>query len=333
MSSTQTILTTNVSEFFDLVTKEFIYRNKKYPLEAEMLFMKTTIPNNTGDRRLFVEADRERYSHVKEEGADVAKTEAGIGYEKYMYVKRFGVEIDVTYEFEHWNESPSVATFMKNVSENNMERYDLDLTHRLTFAAATTYVNMDGETIDITTGDSLALASAVHDLANSDTTYSNIVASAPRFSQGAFLLAQDLSTNEIYDNYGNPIVMDFNTVISSYDPSTCYDIMQILGSDADIDTSNSGVLNVNKRAFKHVKLFKLDSTATGAKDTTKSKYWMWAAIGTGDTSWQANVGIWEANRLAPINRDGRRDIWSIGSRMSYGICAVSAKGIVFSFAS
>ena len=333
MASSQTILNTTIPEFFDLADREFIYKNKLFPLTAETLFMKETIPNNTGDRRLYTEADIERYSHLKEEGEDVAKSEAGIGYEKYMYVRRFGVERDVTYEFEHWNENPSVAKFMQSVSNNNLERYDLDLTHRFTFANAVSYVDMDGETVDTTTGDGFALAYALHTLANSATTFNNIVTTAPRFSQGAFLLAQDLGTNETYDNYGNPIVMDFNTVITSFDSATCYDVMQILGSDADIDTDNSGVLNMNKRAFKHVKLFKLDSTATGARDDTKSKYWIWAAIGNGEeTSWQGRVGIWEANRLAPINRDGRRDIWSIGSRMSYGIVSVRPQGTVFSFA-
>ena len=333
MAGTSILSSASMDVLFDTTEREFSYLSDRYVLEAEQLFMKAIVPENTGTQEKIEEADRGRFAAEKGEGELVSKGEAGLGYDITISPTRFGIELDITYEYDHWNKEPQLASFLKETAEYCPERYDIDLTHRLTFGSATSYVNMDGTTVSTTVGDGLALFSASHTLKHSTTEYTNIVDGAPRLSTGGLTLARDLANTELFDNFGTPIKKMFNTLITSWDEATCVDARELLESNTNVDQNNPNVINVNLRTLRHVKLHNLDTTAVGAQDTTKSKYWFLAAIGGGKkSSWEAYVKVWEPNHLAPIEVDGHRDIKSVGSRMSYGIGVLSGKGIIACFA-
>jgi hypothetical protein len=109
------------------------------------------------------------------------------------------------------------------------------------------------------------------------------------------------------------------------------EVKKLLNSTADTSSNNSGVVNVYKGMFNHVILPRLATTATGAYDSTKAKQWHYAAVG----EWEAYFGTWEADNLKNPSvgnngEDVHNDDWTFGSRGTWGVVVVSAKGILTS---
>jgi len=117
------------------------------------------------------------------------------------------------------------------------------------------------------------------------------------FSTGALEAAQLLGVTNILSNFGERRVLNFNTIISGDDPNTCREIKKTMNSTADVDQNNSGVINTYMNTFEHVTLPYLSTTATGAIDSTKRRWWGIVAAGQGVRGWQAYYGIWEAPHL------------------------------------
>jgi len=64
-----------------------------------------------------------------------------------------------------------------------MSREDLNLSMFISFGTATSYTDMDGQTVDVSTGDSLAPFYSAHTLTGSTTTFRTILANNPAFSE------------------------------------------------------------------------------------------------------------------------------------------------------
>jgi len=320
--------------FDDLVdTTERIYAKgstKVADLDAvKSMFMVESVPNGTGDRKVYDEYDGETYARLKVEGGDAQKVQVIKGYNKTMYAKRVAAEIDITFEARTFGKNKEIISRLTSLSTFVPQRMALDGTHRFTFYTATSYVDMDGETVDITMGDSLALGSASHTLTGVSDTYSTIVPGNPQFSAGALEVAMLQANTQILSNFGEQRVLSFDTVVTGNDPATIKNVKQLLNSTADVDSSNSGVTNEYKGMFKHVILPRLATTATGAYDSTKAKYWFYIASG----ELEAHLGIWEeANLKTPSSTNNGEDVhnddWTFGTRGTYGYCIVSPKGFL-----
>lgn len=330
MSYTSLLNTATLSEFTDLVEKEFKMLQDKVVPQAQQLFITEDLSANSGDTRRYDEVDTETFASLKTEGDDASKVSAGVGYNKTMTAKRVATEIEITWEMRRYNKRPQVTAMLTNLGTFCPQRLELDLTHRLTFATSSTYVDKDGETVTVTGGDGNPVVYATHSLANSSTTWRNRVANDPILSQGALEAAEELADTNVLSNFGERRVMPFNVLITGTDPNTCRTAKQILQSTADIDAAQSGVLNYYAGAYRQVKLPYLATTATGAYDSTKKKWWGIASIGNGMNSWQAYLGIFEPNNMKAPEEDVHNDNWTYGSRMSYGICVLSGKGLIMS---
>ena len=129
------------------------------------------------------------------------------------------------------------------------------------------------KTVTTTVGDGNPLAYATHTLAFSSTTYSNRVSGDPTFSQGSYEAAKLLGATQIYSNFGEKRNMDFNVIFSGDDPTTVREIKQLLESMGDVDGQHSGIKNVYKNSARHVVLPNLATTAAGAYDSTKRRWW------------------------------------------------------------
>jgi len=75
----------------------------------------------------------------------------------------------------------------------------------------------------------------------------------------------------------------------------------------------------------------LATTAAGAYDSTKAKYWLLMAPG----QWEGHFSLFEApNMKKPMSMNGGEDIhnddWTFGVRLAYMIVVVSAKGCLLS---
>jgi len=289
------------------------------------LFKEVPIPANSGNTREFSEIDGQEYAKLKDEGDQAQRAAVQQGYSNTMTKKRIALDIGITYEMRSENKYPNVVARLTGLSRQVMNRMDLDMAHRITFATATTYVDMDGETVAIDVGDDLQLAYTAHTLRGSATTFRNRLAGNARLSKGALEAMERLCVEETYNQFGEKMVMPFDVLWTTDDPNTINTAREYLQSSADVEGAHSGIVNIYKSKYRHVVLPRVPTTAAGARDTDKRYYW-----GLASSQYStAYLGIWEAPRLkTPANlnagEDFATDDWNFGARGGYGIVTVSA---------
>lgn len=326
--------TISFSGMTDLIRKEWVTTQNMIKPVAKQLYITSPIAKGNGNTKRYDEVDTQTYAKIKKEAEAVSKASVGIGYNVTMTKKRIGMEIDITQEMRDENRYPEVGSLITSLTHFCPQRIELDATHRLTFGTATSYTDMDGETVSLTGGDSLAIFSATHSLKYSSLTWNNIVTGNPVFSRGGLEAAELIATTDILSNFGERRVITFNTIITGDDPTTVNSVKQFLGSTSDVDQNNSGVMNIYQNKYKHLVLPQLATTATGAVDSTKRKYWFLASLGMGMNGLQAYYGEWEAPNMKPTGgnmENPHTDVFSYGTRAGYGFVFVSGRGIIGSF--
>uniref|UniRef100_A0A6H1ZW60 Capsid protein n=1 Tax=viral metagenome TaxID=1070528 RepID=A0A6H1ZW60_9ZZZZ len=330
--------TVTLPEFSDLVMKQFSHQKEMVQPAAAQLFVQEDLTGWGSDSKRFDEVDIETFAKLKRQGENSQKAKAGIGYNKTMYAKRYAMEINVSWEYRRYSQqyATQVKADLVNLNHFVPQRFELNLSHVFSFATSTAYTDMDGESIDVSTGDALALAYSAHTLAHSASTYRNRVNGDPVMSQGALEAGESLFVTDILSNFGERRVLRANKVFTSDDPNTCRTLKQILNSTADIDAAHAGVENTYKGKYTHVELPYLATTATGARDATKKRWWgIIAAYGNPTNSLQAYYGVFEgANMKSPAagnnGEDFSNDDWKYGVRGSMGQCVLSGRGLVMS---
>lgn len=338
-----TLLSTySFDEIYDLIAKDFVGSVAKYPIDAAPIFIKKVIPNQTGNQRQFNEKDFTTFARTKPEAVAARKGTFGIGFHKQMNKKRIALELELTYEARTENRWDDVTEISQKLADTAPQRRNLDMTHlAITFAQGTSYVDMDGFTIDTTTGDGLSIANAAHKLAFSPTTYTNIITGAPAFSKNALILAETIAVNNTLDNFGIPGTMRWSHIWTANNPNNIELIQQFLKSISDNTQANANVENTYRNRYKMLVLSQLATDARGQRDVTKLNWWGLGAFDgqiAGDRL-QAYWGEWEAAHMKPAPTNGSnaedfsRDIWKYAVREGYGLCIVSARGILYSFVS
>ena len=295
------------------------------------IFNVSPIPNNTGNTREFSEIDLEEYADNKGESAQAARAKKQQGYSKIMTKKRVAKDIGISYEMRTENKAPEVVRRLTNLGKLATNRMDLDLAHRITFATATSYTDKNGDTVDVSLGDGLALASTAHTVRGSSTTYRNRLANNPRLSKGSLQGMRRLCVEETINQFGEKVARDFDVLWTTDDPEDIDTAAEILRSTAGLNALNSGVVNVDQARYKHAILPRVATTPAGAVDSTKQHYWGLAS--TSDS--QAHLGIWEEARMkSPAvgnnGEDFATDDWNFGTRAGYGIVIVSGAWFKFS---
>lgn len=320
--------TLTLPEFTNLVRIGWQDPANRIPRRARQLFRIDPVGDNNGTERLYGEFDTETFAKRKPEGSDTKKARVGTGYHKLAKLKRYGLEIDITLEMRRYNKYPEVQAQLTNLAGFGTNRQELDLTHRFTFAGATSYVNMDGETVDISVGNGLSLVNSAQTLANSSVTYSNRVSGDPVFSATALEAAQLLSVSSIYSNFGEKRVQAFQYLVTGDYPTVTNEVMRQLQATAQVSAPNAGVPNVFNALYTHIALPYLATTATGAADSAKKNYWFLVS-----NTWSAYLAEWEAENLVtptPGNNleDRHADVWTYGVRIGYDIAVVSGRGVI-----
>lgn len=332
-NQTSWLNTITLPEFNDLTKKQFIFHNENVkPAVAQLYNYEDLTSLNEASKR-YDELDIETFANTKKEGEDAKKSKAGVGYNKIMYAKRVAKEIDISWEMRRYGQEYKVKNNLYSLNNFVPNRVELDLTHRLSFATSSSYTDMDGETIDTTTGDGQVAAYSAHTLAFSSDTYRNRVTGDPAFSQSGLELAEELFVSNILSNFGERRVMMPDVIFSTDNPSTVNDIRKVLESTADVDSAHAGVTNVYAKKYRHVILPYLATTATGGRDSTKKRWW--GLIATGANGTQMYYGVFEVPNMktpAPGNNgeDMHNDNWTYGCRGSHGSVIVSARGMVMS---
>lgn len=330
--------TTTFSQFTDLVRRNWISEMQTLERRAKPLFITDYIGAEAGSSKRYNELDTSTFAQDKPEGTNNAKAKTGVGYQKDMIARSFSIQIDITIDMRIQNRYLEVQRAITSLVGFSDNRQELDLTHRFTFAGSTSYVDMNGQTVDLTTGDGFALVYTAHTLAFSSTTYSNNVASNPPFSESSYQSALGLAANQIYNNFGELRQKTMNKIFCHNDPATINSIKQLLQSSADVDAVQSGIVNTYKGTMDLVVLPYLATTAAGAYDSTKRRYWGIVAAGQGLDGWQGFVGDWKMPTLyMPSDSNNGMDInnlnWSYVNYAMWGIACPSPKGLVMSLVS
>lgn len=297
------------------------------------LFRVEGVPQNTGNTREYTEIDLENYAKAKPQGAQSERARVQQGYSKIATLKRISLDIGITYEMRTQNKYQEVVARLTNLGMLAAKRIELDLSHRITFGQATSYVDMDGNTVDITTGDGLSVFNAAHTVRGSAVTYRNTLAGNPAFSKTSLEGMEDLIVEETINQFGEKMAMPFDIIYSTDDPNTCNTIMTELRSTASTTVEvNAGVVNVNQAKYRHVKLPLVPTDAAGNVDSTKATYWGLAS----SMFTSGYLGMHEEPRLKTPPADGNNaeefstDDWNFGTRAGYFICIVSGNWIKFS---
>lgn len=296
------------------------------------LFIVDNIPQNSGNTREYTEIDLEEYAKYKGEDDQATRARVKQGYSKVITSYRVALDIGISYEMRTQNKYTEVMRRLTSLARTAVNRMELDLTHRLTFGTATSYTDMDGRTIDISVGNTLALFSTAHTLRGSSSTYRNRLANNPAISRGAIEGMELLCTENTLNQFGQKVVIPFDILWTTDDPNTVNTVMEYLRSVASPDATNSGVTNVYKAKYRHVILPRLNTDKDGSPDTTKRKYWGLAS----SLYSTAHLSVWEEPRMTtpPVNgnnaEDRQTDAWEFGVRAGYGICIVNGSWIKFS---
>lgn len=328
-------------EIYNLVEKYFAEFRDSYPLDAKPVFIYQSVPMQNGVIKRFDEKDFSTFAKTKPEGSPTKRAQYGIGYHKDVIMKTIGLEMALTEESIKFNKWDDVKTIGVELGKTVPNRINLDMTHfAVTFAQSSSYVDMDGFTIDETTGDGQPLASAGHTLAFSPLTYTNIVPGGPQFSKSALISAEIIARNNIVDNYGIPKSMKMSHIFSTGNPQIIESVQQFLRSISDNTQANPNVENTYQNRYKLLVLEQIDTDIFGRRDTTKSNWWGIGAF-EGDVKGKRFTAIyaeWEAPHMKPAPtadnnaNDFSRDIQKYGTRGRYNMCALNGLGIVYSFA-
>jgi len=290
------------------------------------IFKSISISANTGNTRSFSEIDLEKYARRKGQSAQAERASVQQGYTKTMTSYRVARDIGISYEDRTQNKYPEVTARLTSLGSMGPERLDLDLQHRITFCTATSYTDMDGETIDTEVGDEYQLAYTAHTLAGAaGTTFRNRLAGNAQLSKGSLENMEKLIVEETYNQFGQKMTMGFDILWTTDDTNTINMAKQLLKSSSDPTQNNSGVINVQQGSYRHVILPLVATDKDGAPDSDKRRYW--GLVSSSMSS--AYVGVWEEAHLktpAALNagEEFSTDDWNFGVRMGYGIVVVSA---------
>jgi len=283
-----------------------------------------------GTVKEYAEYDSETFADDMAEGSDASKARVGTGYKITVNMERFGKEIDITQVMRMRADVGKVISRLTALRHFIPQREELDLTHRLTFGTSTSYTNKNGRSVDVAMGDGFALFYSAHTLAHSSDTYRNRISGDPLFSAGGLNAALKLGSTNILSNFGEKRVMNFTHVWFGDDPDTEHEVMIVLKSTSDTTQNNSGVINPHMGRLLPLKLPYLATTATGAYDSTKAKWWGIVAAGQGEMGWQAYYCIAEPANMKPAYQDPHNDNWTYGARSSRFIGIVSGRGNIAS---
>jgi hypothetical protein len=292
------------------------------------IFRVDSIPDHKGNTKEYSEIDLEEYATIKGEGDQSARARVQQGYSKIGTLYRVSLDIGITYEMRHYNKYMEVVARLENLGKTVARRMELDLSHRITFATATSYTSKEGVTIDTTVGDTLAWASTAHTVRGSSSTFRNRLANNPLFSKGGLEGMEQMIIENSINQFGEKVTIPYDILWTTDDANTCNTVREYLKSTAGPDALNEGVVNVYQGKYRHVVLPLVPTTATGAVDSTKAKYW---GLCSSQNS-QAFLGVNEEPHMKEANGNVEfsTEDFNMGATGGYFIVIPGARSMAFS---
>lgn len=323
----QIINRANFSDFNDNLEVKWRKVYDQYPKRAGALYEERATDVDTGD---VSSLDSVSVAKKKREGQDFAFLSLTQNYRKTWQTYEVGGEIKITWNMRRYAKYDEINRRLSGMAESVARRMEMDKTHRFTFAASTSYTDLDGDSVATTVGDGLALASTAHTMPGTATTFRNLIANNPVLSKGGLEAGEKLFATQMIDTNGQLVFYEPDALIISNDPTTVNIAKQYLGSYADIDAAHEGVMNPYQGKYRLIILPFLATTAAGAYDSSKANYWFLANLSRKDAL--CYVGQ-SPILIPPTEYDGKEFEtmdWKYASFGSYALVISDARWIVMS---
>ena len=265
----------------------------------------------------------------KNEGDDFPYLTLTQNYRKTWTNQTIGGMEKITWEMRKYDKYDEISRAFRNLGVGAAKKLEKDLTHRLTYCTATSYTDNGGNAITTTTGDGLALASTVHTVPGSSTTYRSRVANNPVFSKGGLEAAERLLANMIDDNGELSPRTGTHIAVSQQSPNTVNTAMEYLKSVSDPTVSNSGVINVYNGKYQLIILPYLATTAsTDAANSSFETYWF--LLDLSEENKRGFLYVAEEPKLVPQDSDFETQDWKYATIAAYAIEWLDGKNLIFS---
>jgi len=318
----------NTQTFPDFVENAEIKWRKRFeefPKVATMLYDVEDVSVITGDESSF---DSFSMARKKEESQDFAMLNVAEGYRKAWNIYEVGGMTKISWKMRIGNKYREIDKSIAGLAVSAAKRMEIDLTHRFTFGFATSYTDVDGDTVDTTIGDTLALFSSVHTVTGSSSTFRNAIANNPPLSKSGLEMAEKLFATQMLDNNGETIFENPDSLITSNDPTVVNTALEYLHSVADVNSSNSGIYNPYGGKYRLIVLPYLSTTAAGVYDSTKANYWMLANLSSTDALLKI---LQRPTFIPPTENDGKEFEtmdWKFACHAAFAILILRAQWIV-----
>jgi len=265
-------------------------------IQGSGIVKEISIAQNTGNTREFSSMDLELYAKDKAEREQSALARSQQGYSKIGTLYRVSLAQVITYQMRTQGKYKEIQNTLLDLLPSAMRRRELDLQHRITFAANTSYTNMSGRTVDTTVGDTLALASTAHTVRGSSTTYRNILANNPQVSRGSVEAMEQMRIENSINQLGQKVPCTDDVIWTTDDQNSINSVRELLRATSTLESgANAGVPNVYQTKYRHVVLPLVATDKDGNVDSTKSKYWGFAS--TRNSSFM--LGVHEQPHVTP----------------------------------
>jgi hypothetical protein len=318
----------NTVTFADFVSNAEIKWRERYeafPKVAGALYDIDDVDVTTGDESSF---DNYSVARKKEEGQDFANLSVNQGYKLAWSIYEVGGMTKITWKMRRGNKYREMDESISGLAESAAKRMEWDLTHRFTFAFATSYTDIDGDTVTTTIGDGLALMSASHTVNGSSTTFRNAIANNPPLSKSGLEAGEKLFATQMIDNNGELIFENPDTLITTNDPTVVNTALEYLHSYGDVDGAHEGIYNAYMGKYRLIVLPYLSTTAAGAYDSTKANYWFLANLRKTDA--MAKI-LERPTFIPPTENDGKEFEtmdWKFACHAAYALLILRANWLV-----
>lgn len=267
------------------------------------------------------------FARRKQEGEKYTYGSIKQGYKLNLSQTRIGLMDAITFEMRKYDKYREIDKKMRKLGETTAKRIELDLTHQFTFGmSASSYTNMDGETIATTSADGHNIFDTDHTITGSSTaTYSNLITTA--FSRAGLEEAEN-TFNTFVDNNGNIVLVNPDTIITGRNVTIQNSVKEFLKSTLVPDEANNAT-NVYAGKYKHLVLPFLSTTLAGAPTTAYDNYWILADLAHTDAICEISEN---PNLRTPSEggngEDFETDNWKFKSSASYDYGVLDFKWVV-----
>jgi hypothetical protein len=317
------ILTTDFNDLVKNAKVQWDMAQKEFPAVRSMIADIKSVTEKTSEYSSISQLPTARR---KGENDNFALGAPKQGYTTTFNQTSIGLEADVTYMMRKFDKYDEIMKRIRGLAKSVERRMELDVASYLAYAWATSFTNIDGETVATVGADGLALISPSHTVNGSASTFSNQIDTTHLPISPAVLESLAEKFNNFIDDDGRLIPLEADTIISSRHMPTVHEIRRILDSQLLAGTANNDV-NTFKGGYKHVIVPFLDMNMnTEARDATKSKYVFLASTNKDDLGFKLEVS--ENPRLITPEQVFETQTWQFGAQALYDFGLVKSNFIV-----